>query len=410
MTRVKKSLLIVLALLLLTQIPFAYRRYKLGRLNAVIQVVNSSRKPPDNSSAFDFLEYQGVIHVHSFLGGHSTGTFQEIIEAAKANNLDFVIMTEHVESEFDTSAMTLSGTHGSTLFINGNEVDTASGDHLLSIPGDVSLTGFTKLSTNDAGANARARGALSIIAYPEQFNGSTENLDGVEVYNVFTNARRINRLVAFFDALWSHHSYPDLLFANYFRRPEESLRKWDEMLAHKKLVATAGNDSHSNIGITLNDSSGNELLGFKLDPYKTSFHLVRVHVLTPGTFHGPGARIPLKSERLIEALRQGHCFIGFDLFGDTSGFRFTASNASGTRIQGDEIPFQNDTRLRVTLPVSSRLRIFRNGGILWDENGVNEKDFKITERGVYRVEAYLPQLGSPVGEQPWIVSNPIFVR
>ena len=109
MKRTRKLVLAILALLLLSQIPFAYRRYKLGRLNAAIQVVNSSRIPNSEDS---FVEYQGVIHVHSFLGGHSAGTFQEIVSAAQANELKFVLMTEHAEKEIDTSAMTLQGIHG----------------------------------------------------------------------------------------------------------------------------------------------------------------------------------------------------------------------------------------------------------------------------------------------------------
>src|SRR5215470_17324827 len=105
MSRLKKVLLLILGCLLVSQIPFAYRRYRLGRLNAAIQSINSTRVPTRNAEPWDqfFREYKGVIHVHSFLGGHSTGTFQEIIDGAKANQLDFVIMTEHVESGFDTS-------------------------------------------------------------------------------------------------------------------------------------------------------------------------------------------------------------------------------------------------------------------------------------------------------------------
>ena len=69
-----------------------------------------------------------MVHVHSFLGGHSAGTFAEIISAAQANQLQFVIMTEHTEKDFDTAAMTLKGMHGGVLFINGNEVSAANGD------------------------------------------------------------------------------------------------------------------------------------------------------------------------------------------------------------------------------------------------------------------------------------------
>ena len=103
MTRAKKILLAVLIIVLLSQVPFAYRRYRLGRLNALIQMVNSESQQlaisrTDNRNGFsdEYTTYTGVLHVHSFLGGHSDGTFQEILEGAKANNLRFVVMTEHV--------------------------------------------------------------------------------------------------------------------------------------------------------------------------------------------------------------------------------------------------------------------------------------------------------------------------
>ena len=83
MKRWQKLLLVLLAILICSQIPFAYRRYRLGRLNAAIQKINSQRQPkPDEK----FVEYKGVIHVHSSLGGHSAGTFEEIIAAAKQIN------------------------------------------------------------------------------------------------------------------------------------------------------------------------------------------------------------------------------------------------------------------------------------------------------------------------------------
>jgi hypothetical protein len=410
MSRKKKVLLLFLGFLLISQIPFAYRRYRLGRLNAAIQLVNSTHVSDENRNSY-FREYKGVMHVHSFLGGHSTGTFQEIIAGARANQLDFVIMTEHVESSFDTSAVTLSGIHDGVLFINGNEVETSSGDRILSIPGSVLFAGSTKRSTEDVIANTHDRSGLSIIAYPEQFTGTVGAADGIEVYNVFTNVRKINRVAAFFDALWSHYSYPDLLFANYLQRPDESLRKWDHAIAQKKLVAVAGNDSHSNIGIALNDSSGHELLGFKLDPYKTSFHFVRMHVLLPQDMpqylHEPKS---LEPKSVLDALQAGHCFIGFDLLGDSTGFRFEAVDSSGTKMQGDEIRFQGDTSLKVYAPVSSRILIFKDGQVASEENGVTSVDLKIKAPGTYRVEVYLPQLGEPAGKQPWIISNPIYVR
>ena len=377
--RSKKFLLLIIFLLLFSQIPFAYRRYKLRRLSAGIQELNSQRHSPEQANGF--VDYKGVVHVHSFLGGHSSGGFAEIIAAAQANQLQFVIMTEHTEKDFDTAAMTLQGMHGGVLFINGNEVSAPNGDRLLTLPGEI-----------------------SIAAYPEEFkNWDTPGLDGVEVYNVFTNARRVNPIVAFFDVLWSQRRYPDLIFAFYLARPEEGLKKWDQALTRARLTAIAGNDAHANIGVTLKDSSGKTLLGIQLDPYETSFRLVHLHALVD-------ANKSLDATSLLDAVRAGHCFIGFDFLGDSSGFAFTAENAGERKIQGDEISLKPETRLRVQSPVSGRIVIFKDGAVLLDESGISSKELAITERGVYRAEIYLPQLGTLVQHQPWIISNPIYVR
>jgi hypothetical protein len=374
--RSKKFILLVIFLvLLLSQIPFAYRRYKLRRLSTAIQQLNSQRTQQQTTG---FTEYKGVVHVHSFLGGHSAGTFSEIISAAQVNQLHFVIMTEHTEKDFDTAAMTLQGTHGGVLFINGNEVSAENGDRLLVLPGEV-----------------------SIAAYPEEFkNWDTSRINGVEVYNVFTNAKRINPVVAFFDVLWSKRSYPDLIFALYLQRPDESLKKLDQALPRARLTAIGGNDAHANIGVSLKDSSGKTLLGIQLDPYATSFRLVRLHVLIE-----EGKTLDAKS--LIDAVRAGHCFIGFDFLGDASGFVFEAENAGERKIQGDEISLNAETRLRVRSPVPGRIVVFKDGVVWIDETGIASKEVAITERGVYRAEVYLPQLGITA---PWIISNPLYVR
>src|SRR5690348_11672323 len=369
MMRSKKFILaIILLVLLLSQVPFAYRRFKLRRLSAIMNQLQSQRsQQPTNG----FTEYKGVVHVHSFLGGHSSGTFSEIISAAQANQLQFVIMTEHTEKDFDTAAMTLQGMHGGVLFINGNEVSQQNGDRLLVLPRDV-----------------------SIAAYPLEFrNWGDARLNGVEVYNVFTNARLINPVVAFFDVLWSQRSYPDLIFALYLQRPDESLRKWDQALTHARLTATGGDDAHANIGVSLKDSSGKTLLGLQLDPYATSFRLVRMHVLIE---QGK----TLNETSLMEALRAGHCYIGFDFLGDPSGFVFEAENG---KIQGDEISLDANTRLRVRTPVPGRIVILKDGAIWVDESGIASKEVAISERGVYRTEVYFQNL-------LWIISNPIYVR
>jgi hypothetical protein len=396
MTR-RRFLLLLLALIVISQIPFVYRRYRLGRLRNTIQQLSSQRIA--NENAGEYVDYKGVIHVHTFLGGHSTGTFEELIAAARANGVDFVVMTEHPQAEFDTSAMTLSGVHSGVLFVNGNEMVTANGDRLLLIPG--SPNAATSLSTKDVVDHQKAARGLAFAAYPtDSQTWVSTSIDGVEVYNLFTNTRQINRVVTFFDGLWSYRSYPDLMFANFFVRPTENLKRWDDAISasNRKLVAIGGPDAHSNVAFGLSDATGKQWLGAKLDPYERSFRTVRTHVLI-------GKDRTLTRESLLEALSLGHCYVSFDIFSDATGFRFGVTRTE--QIMGDQIN-SNGAELLVMAPLASRFVLFKNGNAIDQKTGTSAQ-FNVSGAGVYRVEAYLDSLPAPAKGKPWIISNPIYV-
>jgi len=397
----RRILIVFLGLVLLSQLPFAYRRYRLQRLRNTIQQLASQRTPLQSESAY--VDYRGVIHVHTFLGGHSSGNFTELIAAAKANQLDFAIMTEHPQSEFDTSAMTLNGAHAGVLFINGNEVATANGDRLLLIPGSAAAASMNTQSTQEVIDKQRAAGGLALSAYPsESQNWQSTSIDGVEIYNLFTNARRYNPLVGFFDGLWSYGSYSDLMFANFFVRPAENLSLWDQAIinGHRKLTAIAGNDAHSNIGLSLNDGAGKQWLGVKLDPYERSFRTVRTHILIP-------ADKELSRESVIQAIAQGHCYISFDLFADPKGFSLIVSGSSKT--MGDEIVFTEGLHLIASSPLAGRFVLLRDGRVVDEKSGL-AADFPVSSPGTYRLEVFLDSLPAPAKGQPWILSNPVYVR
>jgi hypothetical protein len=398
----RRIFIVLLGLIILSQVPFAYRRYRLSRLRNTIQQLAAQRVSPTNES--EFVDYQGVIHVHSSLGGHSTGNFAELIAAAKANQLDFVIMTEHPQTDFDTAAMTLNGMHAGVLFLNGNEAATSSGDRLLLIPGSPNAATTVTQTTAEVVAKQTASGGLAFAAYPaDSQNWQTSAVGGVEVYNLFTNTRVINPAVMFFDGLWSYGSYPELMFANFFARPTENLKRWDDAISagNRKLVAIAGNDAHSNVGVSVNDAAGKQWLGVKLDPYERSFRVVRTHVLIKKDK-------ALSSESLLEAIAQGHCYLSFDIFGDPKGFSFTTTGAQ-PGILGDEIEFANGLGLKAASPLNSRFMLFKDGSVVDQKSGTTA-DFPITAPGVYRVEVYLDSLPAPVKGQPWIISNPIYVK
>jgi hypothetical protein len=405
MNVIKKILLIFFVTILLVQIPFIYRRYRFGQLK---QKIAAEQKEPSQPS--DYRDYKGIIHAHSSLGGHSTGHFDELVPAAKNNGLDFVVMTEHPSENFDTSASTLKGEVQGVLFVNGNEVSTADDDRFLLIPGSEKAYAEGWAKTPDFLRDEQSQGKLAFITYPDRFHSWDANYDGVEVFNLHTNSKRMNPLWFALDAFWSFSSAPDVVLASYFQRPEPELKKFDELAQKRKLALIAGSDAHSNIGIGLDTNSSDRLIGLKLDPYAVIFSLVRNHVLLPRSE-------PLTQENLLRALKNGNSYIGFDVLGDTTGFSFTAQNGANSgekKTMGDEITLAENTTLNVTVPLRSRIAILHEGAgdnsgpeYFADEINVS---YPVKAKGVYRVEVYLDSLGSPFDKTPWIISNPIYVR
>lgn len=415
---VKRILLIILAVLIAVQAPFIYRRYKLGQLADKVAALNSAERPPAVDGKFK--EYKGIIHAHTNLGGHSTGSFEELIAAANANDLDFVIMSEHWSDTIDTAALTLNGVYGKTLFIGGNEIDTADGDRFLMIPGSKDAASFRTMSTAAVVEKLHFENRLALVTYPEKFKSWDSNFDGIEVFSLHTNAKKMNPFTAIFDGIWSFPAYPELMLASYFKRPDENLRKFDEIAATRKVSLIAGTDAHSNIGFHLfGDDAGNEILNFKIDDYATIFRLARQHVLIEKDK-------PLTKENLIEALKAGRSFVGFDAVGNTVGFRFEAASASPrdadeNRISfGGEISHVGGFSLSVTVPQKARTVVLRNGepytGSVTNNNTATLDEIPVSVKyyldqpGTYRVEVYLDQLGPPFDKMPWIISNPIYVR
>lgn len=398
------TLLLLLVILVVSQSPFVYRRFQLRALRAKIQELNASRVVKEQDA---YTDYKGIVHVHSLLGGHSTGSFADIIDAARQNNLSFVVMTEHPSATIDTAEMTLKGFQGDVLFINGNEASTNAGDRFLVLPGSIDARTSGTKPTQDLITEEKGQGRLMFLAYPQEFRSweTADGYDGIEIYNLYTNARRINPLVMFFDGLWSYGSYPDLLFTRFYERPAESLKRWDDLTASKnrRLVALAGNDAHQNVGIHLGDAGGKKYIGILLDPYARSFQIVRTHALLEKDR-------AFGTDTLLEAIKSGHCYIAFDILADATGFRFTAESATASAIMGDALALNDGVRLKISTPIKSRIVLFRNGQAIEEAPDSLSKEFSVNQRGVYRVEVYLDALGDSFRTRPWIISNPIYIE
>jgi len=418
----KRILLVLLVLLVLAQIPFIYRRYQTGKLAQHIAELDAQRRSYTDPQ---YKEYKGIIHAHTNLGGHSTGSFDELIAAANSNDLDFVLMTEHYSDAFDTAEKTLNGVYGKTLFVGGSEIDTSDGDRFLLIPGGGEAARVRMSGTTAFLEAAHASNQLALITYPEKFKSWDSNFDGIEVFNLHTAAKQMNWLTALGDLIWSYPSYPELTFAKNFVRPDANLAKFDEIAAKRPISLFAGTDAHSDLGVHLLGTDGRQkLINIKLDPYETIFRIARIHVLIE-------RNKSLDRGTLLEAIRLGRYFIGFDALGDTSGFSIRETRCGGTSIkmigsirdtcQSADI---GESRFEINIPLPARLVVYRNGEIIepddltayrygqWvsDPSEGTGVGFYSKEVGVYRVEVYRDDLGPPFDKIPWIMSNPIYVR
>jgi hypothetical protein len=394
--RRKKIAFVCLVLAVLSQVPFFYRHVQIGRLSERIAALNESRWPSHDPP---YRDLAGVIHVHTALGGHSRATLEELIEGSKG--LDYVVITEHTANLLDTAALTLNGTYEGTLFVGGNELDTHSGDRLLLIPGTHEAYLRRNVETPEFLAPFQKEGRLAFVAYPDRFHSwNTANVDGIEVFNLSTSTRDVNYVLFIFDMLWAYRNHSDLTLATHLSRPDENLKKYDEAAKTRRLTLFAGSDAHSNIGLNfLGDETGKKVLGLKFDRYADVFRVVRTHVLLE---NGKD----LTQATLLDALKQGHCYIGFDVLGDTKGFSFSA----GWKIQGDEVKLADGLSLNVTVPMDARIVLLKNGHQISEAKAARELAFTPKEPGSYRVEVFLDSFGKPFDRLPWILSNPIYVR
>lgn len=400
----KKIVLILIIALLLAQIPLVYRRVQTGNLAAKISSLDErKRQMPENPK---FGEFAGVVHVHSSLGGHSTGDFDELIDGARRNNLDFVVMTEHTSQNYDSSSMTLRGVNQGILFVGGNEANTKSDDRFLIAGGFAGANSSREKETPEFVAAAHAENKLAFAAYPETFKSWDADFDGVEVFNLFTNAKQSSAALFAVDALWSFPAYPELTLAKHLKRPDANLQKFDAAAAAaKKITLFAGSDAHSNVGFHFfGDDAGHKFINIKLDRYETLFRLVRTHVLIE-------KGKPLTEENLLEALKNGRAFVGFDCLGDTRGFSFAAENGVDSKTMGDEIALAADgVNLKAAAAQTARFVVFKNGEKVFEQSDAAEINFRASEPGTYRTEVYLDALGAPFDRLPWTISNPIYVK
>lgn len=433
--RLVRSLAKAIALLLLLLAACAlfwlrhalYHRFiRFPREEAAWQVLRQQRQSPPLDPVWK--EFRGIVHSHSLLSHDSEVPFEEILRVLQRVPLDFICLSDHcVDGRADFNWQ-WRGLHDGKLFIPGFEMKNGYLP-LGAAPGTV-LSNATDPAV--LAQQIAATGGLLLYAHPEEpRDWDRPELAGMEIYNLHADFKQqklgLGRLLP--EAILNLRRYPDHIYWQIFRRPTDFLQRWDSLNRERHMTGVAGNDCHQNVGfrafytsdgtIRLEDTSprtlktfhlnmltrplarlafgpltpGRKLFHIQLDPYERSARFVNTHVL---------AR-ELTEPAVLDALRAGRVFIGFDLVADSSGFRWSATDGPRAAVMGEAMPYSPAARLHVRSPLPGRFTLVKDGAVVERAEGL-EVDWAASGPAKYRVEVELKMLDEWM---PWIYANPI---
>jgi hypothetical protein len=346
------------------------------------------------------------LHMHTrFSDGHACHT--EIAHAAIQASLDAIIITDHNIWVNGFEGYVQEGRRRVLVMIGEeihNQARQPQKSHLMVFGAGRELSSFAS-DPQVLIDKVRQSDGLSFLAHPFEDSlpafGETDigwadwnvtGFTGLELWNGMSEFKSVvkNKIQAVFFAF-----YPQYIARGPLHR---TLQKWDELLGTgKRVVAIGGSDAHA-LPMSLGP------LHRVIFPYLFHFRAINTHLFIPSPLSGDSVA---DRRTILEALRQGHAFVGYDLPASTRGFRFTAHVKEGVFTMGDEVSARTGVTFQIRLPRKAECRLVQDGRVLktWREREVCTHT--TTQPGAYRVEVYLHYLGEQRG---WIFSNPIYVR
>jgi hypothetical protein len=346
------------------------------------------------------------LHMHTRYSD-GTGDHKDIARAALQAGLDAVIITDH-----NLLVHGFEGFHHGddrrVLLLVGEEVHDPGRqpqkNHLLVFGANRELAPFAARPQRLIDQVEKQNG-LSFIAHPydpeQKVLGepdiSWEDWDvrgftGIELWNAMSEMKSIVR--GRLDGLIY------TLLPQYIARGPHplALQKWDELTARgQRVVAVGGSDAHA-FKMRLGP------IRRTVFPYRFHFQAINTHLLVEQPLSGD---LEADRQSILDALRRGRAFIGYDLPASTRGFRFSAQALERQAQMGDEVRLNRGVTLQIRLPATCECRLLRDGAPIQTWRDSEICTHIAAKPGVYRVECYLEYMGRRRG---WIFSNPIYVR
>ncbi len=352
-------------------------------------------------------EYAGNLHMHTRYSD-GTGSYEDLVQAALKAGLDWIIVTDHNVRPPEAEGWREGAKGRRVLLLIGEEVhDTKrepQASHLLclGIRQDVSAYASDPQALIDA---INQQGGVAFLAHPIEhrtkivdeelpwLDWHVRDYAGIEIWNYMSEFKSLTSGplraagAAFLPELFIRGPFP------------EALALWDRLSIERDatVVAVGGADAHA-------FKIRRGLLRRTIFPYEFLFRAINMHVLTEEP-------LPLDLDRcralLMNALRNGRCWVGYDGLAPTVGTRFYALQGDREAQMGDSLmAARGPVTFHFAVPGHAELRLLRNGEPIAQAKG-NSLTHTDGHTGVYRAEAWRQAWGK---RRAWIFSNPIRVR
>ncbi len=330
-------------------------------------------------------EIMGAYHIHStFSDGKKS--LPKIAEYASKSSLDFCILTDHGNPNFES--LESQGWEKGVLVLAGSELSVNRG-HLVALGFDYPQNKFSQEAESAAYQIAELNG-FSIIAHPYSKTkwtwGEYAGYSGIEIINADAMARRNSvHLLPYLPALLVK---PELPILKTIKNPTPNLMKWDWLNKDFTVYGYYSTDAHM--------------------LYSPLFSLLRIHLLLEENL---SLVFEKAKNQVFHALENGRFFNSIDAAAPATGFRFWGETENNKIFMGESLLFNKKVSFFVKTPdsLSCKTVLIHNGKPILTETK-ELVSFTPTEPGVYRVEVFLLEKTPLDKSCPWILSNPIFLR
>jgi hypothetical protein len=340
-----------------------------------------------------------LAHVHTTYSD-GTATVEEVVEAARANDVRVVLLTDH-----DTLQARRDGHerwHGDVLVLVGMEVSPRGGHFLaFGLEREVAHDGRSEAEIARAVVAAGGVGFAAHpfsegsrmsrrIGRPHPWGALEEEGTGLELWSLATDEAESWR-----SPVQAVRALRDPAAAAV-APPPGHLAAWDALCRRRRVPALGGLDAHQQ-GVRIRGRVRTPL------PHARWFGLLHTHLLLERPLSG---RLEPDRATVLHALREGRAYLGLASAAPAGGARVWADGPGGVVPLGGQASPGNWT-LRVRLPHPARLVVVRDGSPLHEVHGA-ELHLPLPDGpGVVRVEAWRPARGR---ERAWILTNPIYLR